>query len=274
MSRVTAVQWDEDADVEGLDERVFQGNNGSLVATVAQLYPLHGDVLDLTPGKALGFWNTIRPDGLVLLNGAAPDLGPGLTVRPIDFRAVPWPDAQFDHVVFDPPYVAKGGHDTSTLGEMNERYGMLTDGKNPREQWERVILPGLTEAARLLRSGGLLWFKCMDYVTGGKVHWFAKEALVELAQRGLVLEDEFILAGRPGPQPLTDRCRACDGTGEVPHPIPLPAGVTALPCASCDGVGSRPRRQVHAARAHSVLLLARRARREAQTESFDFGGAA
>jgi len=206
MSRVTAIQ---------------SGTNAELIAVASTLYPLTGAVLDLTYGTSGGFWNVTRPDDLTAIHN------PPAHDDPIDFRDVPWPDAQFDHVIYDPPYVAKGGHTTSTIGGMNDRYGMLTEGRNPREQWETVVLPGLSEAARLVRRKGLVWFKCMDYVTGGRVHWFTKMALGALDERGLQLEDEFILAGRPGPQPTVNR----DGT---------------------------PRRQCHAARAHSVLMIARK----------------
>lgn len=67
----------------------------------------------------------------------------------------------------------------------------------------------------------------MDYVTGARVHWFTKLALDVLDDAGFDLVDEFILAGKPGPQPKTNP----DGS---------------------------PRRQVHARRAHSVLMIARR----------------
>ncbi len=199
MSVITAVQ---------------RGTNATLIATAQALYPMNGIVLDLTPGDKLGFWKVHRPDGLVLLDAGE------------DFRCVNWSSSTFDHVVFDPPYVAKGGHATSTIGEMNARYGMLHVEKNPQLQWERQILPGVTEARRLLKPGGLLWFKCMSYVTGGRVYWFAKLALPALDERCFDLVDEFILDGKPGPQPTMNR----DGS------------------ARC---------QVHARNAHSFLMIAR-----------------
>lgn len=196
-------------------KRVQRGTNGELIATAQNLHAFGARVLDLTPGEHMGMWNRIVPLDLRLLP-------PGRDFRRLSSASGAWTD-----VIFDPPYVAKGGHKTSTIHEMNVRYGMLHVEKNPRLQWQRQILPGLTESHRLLEPGGRLWFKCMDYVTNGAVYWFTKMALPELEARGFELVDEFILDGEPGPQPTRNRD------------------------------GSR-RRQVHARNAHSVLMIARK----------------
>lgn len=225
------------------------GNNSSLIASASRLYPLDGVVLDLTYGIEGGFWKVIRPAGLFWLPSSA------------DFRATGLPDAAARHVIYDPPYVSKGGHDTSTITEMNERYGMLTEGRNPTQQWRQVIVPGLAEAARLCEPGGDVWFKLMDYVTGGKVHWFTKLALAEIERVGLRLEDEFVLVGSLGPQPLdrTRKCPRCKGTGRL-----RPTAALDLSCADCDGLGKIPSVQQHAARTHSVLMICRKPRGRAR----------
>lgn len=198
MSRIKAVQ---------------QGTNAELIATAQALYPMSGLTLDLTPGDELGFWRDFKPESLTLLEHG------------LDFRDTGMIGGFYEDVVFDPPYVTKGGHKTSTIEAMNKRYGMLHVEKSPQLQWDLQIAPGVREAARLLKRKGRLWLKCMDYVTSGKVWWFTKDALAMLTEAGFKLEDEFILDGNPGPQPSLN----LDGT---------------------------PRRQVHAARAHSVLMIA------------------
>lgn len=220
---------------------VTQGTNAHLIATAQKLYPMNGAVLDLTPGEKLGFWKEFRPEILHLLG------------RDTDFRSTPFPPEVFDHVVFDPPYVAKGGHSTSTIPEMNKRYGMLHVERNPLMQWQYQILPGIREAHRLLVKDGLLWFKLQDYVTSGKVWWFTKESYRDLAVIGFDLEDEFILDGNPGPQPLTTKCNACQGSGRVYQHMAI-----SFECPVCEGVGTLPRIQKHAAKAHSVLQIARK----------------
>lgn len=227
---------------------VQEGTNGELIATAQALYPMNGLTLDMTPGTKQGFWSKFAPNNLVFLKAGS------------DFRSTSLQHGAFDDVVFDPPYVAPGGRSTSTIGEMNDRFGMQDTESTPFGQWNTQIVPGVWEAHRLLKPNGLLWFKCCDYVSSGKVHWFTKHALPMLDQVGFTLVDEFILAGHTGPQPLTDKCKACDGCGTVPQSPGQPCdGYTE--CEACKGSGTKPRRQVHARRAHSVLMIARKRRK-------------
>jgi hypothetical protein len=103
-----------------------------------------------------------------------------------------------------------------------------------------------------------------DYVTSGKIWWFTKMALQELAWTadgfdgeivgGFDLVDEFILDGHPGPQPLTDKCKECAGEGTKS----LSGMPGMLHCPACNGTGKVSRRQVHARRAHSVLMVCKK----------------
>ena len=122
-----------------------------------------------------------------------------------------------------------GGRKASTIVHMNDRFGMHTTERTPSAQWDNQIVPGIVEAHWLLADRGLLWFKCMDYVWDGRVHWFSKLAYPVLTDVGFEPVDEFVLARMPGPQPTLNR------------------------------VGT-PRRQVHARHAHSVLMIAHRRR--------------
>lgn len=77
-------------------------SNADLIAACFQLGYLADDRRTLDPTYGLGrFWKTRRPVELV-----ASDLD--ITRSPvgasIDFTALPWDDADFDDVVFDPPY--------------------------------------------------------------------------------------------------------------------------------------------------------------------------
>lgn len=242
-------------------ECIQRGTNSELVATAAQLYPLDGYVLDLTPGDALGFWTKVQPANLhVLRTGDFRDVragSPPAHIAPRDGAvspARPHDDAMWDAITFDPPYVTKGGHATSTTHDMNARYGMLHVERNPPLQWQRQIVPGFREVYRLLAPGGRGWIKVMDYVTGGKVHWFTKLALPALTEIGFQLEDELILHGHPGPQPgdRTRICPGCRGTGTVKP------RQDDRPCLICNGAKRVASRQQHARRSHSVLLIARK----------------
>lgn len=79
-----------------------------------------------------------------------------LTVRPdlvADFTNMPFEDAAFWHVVFDPPHM-------TTLGEnswMAKKYGRLFNG------WESIIQQGFLECMRVLKENGTLIFKWNEH---------------------------------------------------------------------------------------------------------------
>lgn len=66
-----------------------------------------------------------------------------------DFTALPFPDNQFWHVVFDPPHIQRNGDTSWTL----KKYGVL------RGNWREMIAKGFAECFRVLRPNGTLVFK-------------------------------------------------------------------------------------------------------------------
>ncbi|MGH9095738.1 MAG: hypothetical protein ACRDXE_11300, partial [Acidimicrobiales bacterium] len=124
-------------------------------------------VLDPTYGDGI-WWNRWRP---ARLEANIHDNGG------YDFRAMPYDDETFDAVAFDPPYVAPGGRETSTLN-MHHRYGMRTTPATPRLLHE-MNAAGLAECARVVKPAtsregprpdepdkpsGIILVKCQDYV--------------------------------------------------------------------------------------------------------------
>lgn len=66
-----------------------------------------------------------------------------------DFRALPFPDESFWHIVFDPPHLRNVG-DTAWMAK---KYGKL-----PKE-WKQYIHDGFIECWRVLKTNGTLIFK-------------------------------------------------------------------------------------------------------------------
>ena len=66
-----------------------------------------------------------------------------------DFRSMPFDDNSFDVVAYDPPYAAKGGRDTSTIDDMDARFG-LHDAPATPALLQDLIDDGLTEAVQEL----------------------------------------------------------------------------------------------------------------------------
>lgn len=79
--------------------------------------------------------------------------GRRLVIRPdliADFRALPFADASFPVVVFDPPHLERVGQ-TAWMGK---KYGRLN-----KKTWRSDLRAGFKEAFRVLRPYGVLIFK-------------------------------------------------------------------------------------------------------------------
>lgn len=175
--------------------------NAELVEQVASLYcpdPAREmwRVLDPTYGRG-GMWKNWRPDNLTIVTD--------------DFtKPYPTDVGLFDLILFDPPYVAKGGKATAaSVADHDDRYGR-GESLTPAEV-HRLMMSGMDHMAGLLAPGGQLWVKSADYVTSGRVQWGTHD--VRVRGRALALEqvDEFHLQSS-SPQPQHARqCHARRG---------------------------------------------------------------
>ena len=169
---------------------VIRGSNGVLIATVARLGFLGrpgATVLDVTYGRGL-WWTRFHPDFLIAGKG--------------DFRDRPEVDGSVDVVCFDPPYISTGNRETSTVDELYDRYGL-----GELKGWRAVralIDAGLAEGARILKPGGFLLVKCMDYVESGRKVWNTFHVFNESERLGLWLVERFIHDTGGGPQVMTN----------------------------------------------------------------------
>ena len=195
--------------------------NGPLIAAVARLWIRPTDaVVDVTYGRGK-WWVDYRHPG--------PFTAHDIRTDGVDFRALPEADRSVDVVTMDPPYTAIGGRNTSTVGDFNDRYGLVDAPRTPDELRD-MIAAGIKEAARVLRPGGRLLIKTADYISGGKYQPGLHHVTGVAADAGLELVDLFIHNSGFGPQPKQN----LDGT---------------------------PRRQVHSRRAHSYLVVFRAPKR-------------
>lgn len=138
---------------------VFVGTNADLMAAVAPYY-LTGSVLDVTYGEGK-WWERFKPQL------TAHDL----KLDGVDFTALPETDASYDAVCFDPPYITTGGLGSSSAriysgrgGGLRDRYGLAQRSQD--ELWA-LISGGMSEAARVVRPGGFVLVKCMDFADTG-----------------------------------------------------------------------------------------------------------
>jgi len=173
---------------------VHTRTNGPLIAAAAAIWIRPTDwVVDMTYGLGR-FWTDYQPANLTA-HDIDPAKGDG-----VDFRDLPHPDATVDVAVFDPPYIAQGGRDTSTIPAMLGRYGLDTAPKSVAEL-EALLADGIEEAARVLTPSGRLLVKCMDYVNGGRFVKGRHHVVATAECHQLEQVDEFVHHSGLGPQP-------------------------------------------------------------------------
>ena len=113
-------------------------------------------ILDVCCGSRMFWFNKrdtravfadIRAEEHKLCDGRRLVISPDLVA---DFRALPFADASFPVVVFDPPHLERVGQ-TAWMGK---KYGRLN-----KKTWRADIRAGFKEAFRVLRPHGVLIFK-------------------------------------------------------------------------------------------------------------------
>jgi hypothetical protein len=166
--------------------------NAAMIADVARLGYLQADWHTLDPTYGRGrWWTQWRPVSLVAHD---------LILDGVDFRHLPEPDATFDAVAFDPPYVSVGGRATTGLPDMHDRYGLTSAPTSPAGL-QRVIDDGLREVARVTKPGGMVIVKCQDYISSGKFWAGTHRTLTSALSVGLEQVDRLEHVGGVRPQP-------------------------------------------------------------------------
>jgi SAM-dependent methyltransferase len=114
-------------------------------------------ILDACCGGRMFWYDKKNPDVLFMDKRVRPPgflkERPNFEVSPdveADFRDMPFDDASFQMVVFDPPHILGDGE----TSHMAKRYGKL-----PKETWEDDLRQGFSECWRVLKTGGTLVFK-------------------------------------------------------------------------------------------------------------------
>lgn len=170
-----------------MPESVMFGDNAQLLKAVAPLY-LTGSVLDVTYGQG-AWWRRFHPQAFA---------GHDLAADGIDFRDLPYEDASWDAVCFDPPYVPRQGPKEAKRHRerlYRARYG-LGEPRGPREL-EQLIYEGLAECARVARRYVLV--KCCDYVKSRQLSLAHVGVILEGERLGLRVHDFYVHATGTGP---------------------------------------------------------------------------
>jgi hypothetical protein len=162
---------------------VIRGTNADLIANVAALYLREGaQVADVTYGKGV-FWRKCQDRSVTLFASDLRPPPPGAAQldfwHPLrlyrlhaDFRQLPYPSACMDVVVLDPPYIHNPGQH---LTDRRYNNAATTGGLYHRDIVATLYLPGILEAARILKPGRQLWVKCKDEIESATQQWAHRE---------------------------------------------------------------------------------------------------
>lgn len=182
------------------------GTNDALFPQILKLYVAPGSkVADVTYGRGV-FWKQVPTRKYLLL---PTDLSKGVDCRRLPYRA-----GSVDCVVFDPPYMHTPGG-TAHVGHQNyEGYyrNNATNGSTAKyhEAVLELYFQAAREAHRVLRDDGIYIVKCADEVCANQQRLTHVEIVNELAQRGFVVEDLFVLVrnNKPGVSRLLTQVHA------------------------------------------------------------------
>jgi hypothetical protein len=110
---------------------------------------------------------------------------------------MPFKDAFFDVVVYDPPHIPNQGRDQQK--DFNVRFGL--GPRSPKElgyTFTHTFPPFVEEAHRVLRPEGILLCKIADYVHHHRYQW-AHVELIKAARAAGFLPCDCIIKIRKGP---------------------------------------------------------------------------
>jgi len=115
-----------------------------------------------------------------------------------DFRNMPFDDASFDVIVFDPPHLPVAAYSDSEVSQRWSRvYGNTADGE--ARQGDNVVplfLPFLLESIRVLRPGGIVLAKITDMVHNHRYQWQHVDFINAVQEVGMTACD-MIVKGDP-----------------------------------------------------------------------------
>jgi len=114
-----------------------------------------------------------------------------------DNAAMPFRNASFEVIVYDPPHIPNQGRDNKK--DFGERFGLVL--RSPKENhytFTHTFPPFLQEAYRVLKNEGVLFAKITDYVHHHRYQW-AHIELINAARAAGFMPCDCIIKARKGP---------------------------------------------------------------------------
>jgi len=172
---------------------VWKGEDASLLERMLALYPrtIPKRILDATVNGGRFWRGSKRP-----VYGLDIDIA----LRPhlvADNTQMPFGNAIFDVVVYDPPHIPNQGRDNEK--DFNVRFGLVIRSTKENEYtFTHTYPPFVAEAYRVLKPEGILFCKLTDYVHHHRYNW-AHVDFIEAARKGGFRACDCIIKIRKGP---------------------------------------------------------------------------
>lgn len=125
-----------------------------------------GTVIDVTAGTRK-MWANVQWPGHTVFADIDPAVQPDVVCS---WDAVPYHDASFDAIVFDPPHLPAAAASPASLQQYIKDYGLVYGHKDEIGP-AALFHPFLVEACRLLRPDGVVLAKLKDYVHNHRYQW-------------------------------------------------------------------------------------------------------
>ncbi len=183
---------DEDVRYDALPS-IWEEDDSKLLEKMLDFYPSSPPelILDATVNEGR-FWRGInRPViGLDLDSRYRPTVVG-------DSLVLPFQDAVFDVVVYDPPHVPNHGRER--LKDFNVRFGVRVKSGRDTDYKLSFMFPDFaTEAFRVLKPDGILLSKISDYIHNHRYQW-AHIDLIHAAEAAGLMPCDCIIKVRKGP---------------------------------------------------------------------------
>src|SRR5437773_1029414 len=174
-------------------ESIWEGEDAELLERLLQFYPRKSPrrILDATVNGGR-FWRGSKRTVVGIDIESAHK--PGIVA---DNTRMPFADAFFDVVVYDPPHIPNQGKDKQK--DFNSRFGLgVKSTKERGYAFTHTFPPFVAEAYRVLKDEGLLFAKIADYVHDHCYQWAHAELMQAGRDAGFVPCD-CIIKIRKGP---------------------------------------------------------------------------
>jgi SAM-dependent methyltransferase len=145
---------------------VMLARDPEVLQKMLEFYANNSDsVLDVTANQRR-MWDGVEWGGQVHYMDIDAAMKPDTVA---DFRSIPFPDASFDVIVFDPPHLPVAAASPCSDKTFAANYGLGQSMK--ADNVSAYFAPFLTEAHRILKPDGLIFAKLKDFVHNHKYQW-------------------------------------------------------------------------------------------------------